>query len=321
MRSKRVAVLMGGWSAEREVSLSSGKSVVKALEKLGHTVSIIDVTQDLVSFITALTHIKPDIVFNALHGKGGEDGIIQGILDVLEVAYTHSGVLTSAVAMDKVVSRQIFKAANLTVPPSLVVSFASFKQQHPFDFPYVVKPINEGSSVGVYMVHSEEDKDYVLKNWVYGPTLLVEKFIKGREIQVAMKGDTPIGAIEICPLNSFYDYEAKYTEGKATHLMPAPLPETIYKFVLSIAKKAHQALGCHGISRVDFIYEEESNIFYLLELNTQPGFTSLSLVPEIAAHYGISFEELVQWILTEAENRFLSNQGEESFTPVKKVAG
>ena len=306
MVQKKVAVLIGGWSVERDVSLTSGKSIITAIETLGHRAIPIDVTQNLNTLLSALDTHKPDVIFNALHGKGGEDGVIQGVLEFLNVPYTHSGVAASAVAMNKVLARHVFTAVGLPVPVSGVFSLDFFKRQHPFPLPYVVKPLSEGSSKGVYIVQTESDRNFVLTDWTYGPTLLVEKFIKGREIQVAMMGDTPLGAIEIRPRTAFYDYEAKYTHGKADHLMPAPLGEKAYDLVLELTKKAHQALGCTGITRTDFMYDEEANEFYLLELNTQPGFTPLSLVPEIAAHYGISFENLVQWILTDAENRFLA---------------
>lgn len=305
MKKLRVAVLIGGWSDEREVSLSTGHAVIDALKTLGHTPISIDVTQDIFALTSQIRAANAHVIFNALHGVGGEDGVIQGVLSFFDTPYTHSTVLPSAVAMHKVMARTVCAAAGLSVPASQVVSFASLAMTHPFDYPYVVKPINEGSSRGVFMVHTDADHQHMLRAWTYGPTVLVEKFIKGREIQVAIRGDEALGAIEIRPLNGFYDYEAKYTDGKAEHRMPAPLEPTAYNHVMALGLKAHQALGCQSISRVDFMYDEET--FYLLEVNTQPGFTPLSLVPEIAAYVGITFPELVQWILEDAIERYTAH--------------
>lgn len=301
MKTQKIAVLMGGWSLERDVSLGSGQSVAAALHQLGHDVMAIDVTADLQKLIATLESYKPDVVFNALHGVGGEDGVIQGILETMRLPYTHSGVLASAVAMNKVTSRKIFQSAGIPVPLSKVVTLTAFQKEHPMALPYVVKPISEGSSKGVSIIRSDTDWQNVGKNWSFNSDLLVEKFIEGREIQVGVMGDKPIGAIEICPLNGFYDYEAKYTAGKAEHLMPAPLKPDAYHDVLQLSLKAHQALGCRGVTRSDFMYDESENIFYLLELNTQPGMTDLSLVPEIAAHQGISFPQLCHWMVEQAQ--------------------
>lgn len=301
MKTQKIAVLMGGWSLERDVSLASGHSVVAALRQLGHDVLPIDVTADLQKLIGTLEDYKPDVVFNALHGVGGEDGVIQGVLETMRLPYTHSGVLASAVAMNKVTSRKIFQSAGIPVPVSKVVTLDAFRKEHPMAVPYVVKPISEGSSKGVFIVRCDADWEEVGKNWSFQSDLLIEKFIEGREIQVGIMGDKAIGAIEIRPLNDFYDYEAKYTDGKAEHIMPAPLKPDAYDNVLQLSLRAHEALGCRGVTRSDFMYDESENVFYLLELNTQPGMTDLSLVPEIAAHQGISFPQLCHWMVEQAQ--------------------
>jgi D-alanine-D-alanine ligase len=290
MTKKRVAVLMGGWSAEREVSLESGRLVGIALEELGHEVIPINVTRDLTHLITALTP-KPDIVFNALHGVGGEDGSIQGVLEVIGVPYTHSGVDASAIAMNKVLSRRIFEQEGISVPPWKVVFRQDLDAAHPMPMPYVIKPINEGSSKGVYIIRSQQDFEKFQKEWSFGEVILIEKFIDGREIQVGVMGDRAIGAIEIRPREAFYDYTAKYTPGRAEHLMPAPLPPKVYDHVLE----------CRSVSRSDFMYDEAEDRFYLLELNTQPGMSPLSLLPEIAAHGKITFHQLISWMLNQAQ--------------------
>lgn len=296
---KKVAVLMGGWSPEREVSFMSAKPIISALQDLGYEVTAIDVTRDVPKLIADLTP-KPDVVFNALHGSGGEDGVVQGILESMQIPYTHSGVTASAVAMDKLLSRKIFQSSGIPTPESLVVSFDEIKAAEPMAMPYVVKPLNEGSSVGVYIIHNQDDKDEFLREWRYGPLVLVEKFIKGREIQVAVMGDKPVGAIEIRPKTKFYDYKAKYTDGFAEHFMPAPIPEAAYSKVLALALAAHKAIDCRGVTRSDFMYDEIADLFYLLEVNTQPGMTPLSLVPEIVAHEGTTFPKLINWMIENA---------------------
>lgn len=296
---KRVAVLMGGWSTEREVSLESGRLITIALQELGHDVTSIDVTRDLGKLMAALTP-KPDVIFNALHGVGGEDGAIQGFLEVLGIPYTHSGVDASAIAMNKVLSRKVFEKEGIAAPPWKVVSKAEVDAAHPMPMPYVIKPINEGSSRGVYMIRSDEDFKKFQEEWAFGETLLVEKLIEGREIQVGVMGNQAIGAIEIQPREAFYDYTAKYTPGRAEHLMPAPLPAPAYEKILSLGLKAHQVLGCRSVSRSDFIYNEAQDQFYLLEVNTQPGLSPLSLLPEIVAHKGITFNQLISWMLDQA---------------------
>lgn len=300
MTKKRVAVLMGGWSAERDVSLDSGRLVGAALQELGHEVIPVNVTRDLTHLVAALTP-KPDIVFNALHGVGGEDGAVQGLLEVMGVPYTHSGVDASAIAMNKVLSRRIFEQEGLSVPPWKVVFRKDLDAVHPMPMPYVIKPINEGSSKGVYIIRSEADFEKFQKEWRFGETILIEKFIDGREIQVGVMGSRAIGAIEIRSREAFYDYTAKYTPGRAEHIMPAPLSVDAYEKVLELGLKAHQLLGCRSVSRSDFMYDEAQDQFYLLELNTQPGMSPLSLLPEIVAHEGITFNQLVSWMLEQAQ--------------------
>lgn len=293
---RHVAVIMGGWSTERAVSLVSGAAVAKALAERGFRVTEIDAGRDLAAKLAA---VKPDVVFNALHGRWGEDGAVQGLLEVMNIPYTHSGVLASALAMDKPVAKQVFSDAGLLCAPGVVVTRAELVAVEPMPRPFVVKPLNEGSSVGVHII---EDGD----NWRIAddglPTdrLLVERYIPGREIQVAVMDGVALGAVEIRPKSGFYDYNAKYTAGLAEHLMPAPLPEDVYATVLEYAERAHKALGCRGVTRSDFRYDETEGKFYILEINTQPGMTPLSLAPEIAAHKGISFGDLVTWLVDDA---------------------
>lgn len=302
--TKRVAILMGGWSAEREVSLSSGKGCTKALRNAGYKVKVIDVTKDIAGLVKALGP-KPDVVFNALHGPIGEDGRIQGLLDMLEIPYTHSGVAASAVAMDKAVSRSILLAAGLPMAPGEVLTLGALRARDEPARPYVVKPLNEGSSVGVQLVFEEDEPGlgYIPDDWADDTRLLVEQFIPGREIQTAVLGDRALGSIEIRTERRFYDYVAKYTPGESAHFMPAPIHEKAYQETLDIAVRAHDALGCRGVTRVDLRYDDsgpEPGNLYLLEVNTQPGMTPTSLVPEIAQHAGISFEDLVTWCVENA---------------------
>lgn len=301
MTKKRVAVLMGGWSAEREVSFESGQSVVAALSELGHQVISIDVTRDINSLYRTLLDQKPDIVFNALHGVGGEDGVMQGMLEALHIPYTHSGVTASAIGMDKPLSRKIFEREGIMTPPWQIFSRQDIDGVHPIEPPYVVKPLNEGSSKGVSIVRKGDAPLQLGEHWPFGDKVLVEKYIAGREIQVAVMGDKAIGAIEIRPHTDFYDYTAKYTPGKAQHLMPAPITPQAYTEALHLALKAHKAIGCRGVTRSDFIYDDQTGHFYLLEINTQPGMTPLSLVQEIAAHQGTTFNQLIEWMLDSAQ--------------------
>lgn len=298
---KHVAVLMGGWSSEREVSLTSGRAVAKALRDGGFKVSEIDVDRDVASKLAA---VKPDVAFNALHGPYGEDGTVQGLLELLAIPYTHSGVLASALAMNKPIAKDVWRNHGLPMADGRVVHRSDFRAGPVMPFPYVIKPLNEGSSVGVHIVFNGDNyQPQDDSTWHFGEHVLVEQYIPGREIQIAVMGDRVLGAIEIKAHGRFYDYEAKYTDGKATHLMPAPLPKDIYDHICALALKAHQTLGCRGVTRSDWRYDDTeggTGKFYLLEINTQPGMTPLSLVPEIAAHQGISFGELVRWMVEDA---------------------
>lgn len=290
--SLHVVVLKGGLSKEREVSLTSGAAVEKALMELGYRVSSVDAKEDTAA---QLSELKPQVVFNALHGQFGEDGCMQGLLEVMGIPYTHSGVLASALAMDKPAAKKIFEAVGLRCPEGGVYRLGDILEDIPFAFPFVIKPTNEGSSVAVSIIFSRDDLTPLAKenaDHIY----LVERYIPGREIQVAVLDGEALGAIEIKPHKGFYDYEAKYTAGKADHLMPAPLPEAEYKEVCVLAERAHRALGCRGLTRSDFRYNDQDlgeGLFYLLETNTQPGMTPLSLAPEIAAHRGMTFNDLV----------------------------
>ena len=299
--TKHVAILMGGWSVEREVSLVSGAAVADALEARDYQVSRIDVGHDVAQL---LAEKAPDVAFNALHGRFGEDGCMQGLLEVMEIPYTHSGVRASALAMHKPAAIQVFLAAGLPCPDGKVVSWAALGEGLPFEPPFVVKPLNEGSSVGVRIIHAGDNLAMLTdEDWSFGEDVLVERYIPGREIQVAVMGDEALGAIEIRPRTEFYDYEAKYTDGRAEHFMPAPIPESAYRQALDYALRAHRSLDCRGVTRADLRYDDTTRSpgeFYLLEINTQPGMTPLSLVPEIAAHAGIGFGELVSWMVEDA---------------------
>lgn len=291
MKNKHIAVLKGGWSAEREVSLNSGAACAKALRELGYQVTEIDVARDIAE---VLKNVKPDVVFNALHGRFGEDGCIQGLLEILQIPYTHSGVLASSVAMDKPLAKLVFQAAGLNVPVGKILTSEELLKGDPMKRPFVVKPANEGSSVGVYII-KEGDGFSPLPA---GQSWLVEEYIAGREITCAVLNDVALGVTEIRPKSGFYDYENKYTDGKTEHLCPAPLTKEEYDAVMKKALIAHQSLGCRGLSRSDFRYDGKD--FYILEINTQPGMTSLSLSPEIAAFAGINFNELVQRLIDSA---------------------
>lgn len=302
MNKEKVTVLMGGISAERDVSLDSGKACAKALSEIGFDVTSLDAKDD---FIEKLIKNKPDKVFNALHGRFGEDGSIQGLLEHLKIPYTHSGILSSAIAMDKLTSKKIFKEANISSPEYQVIKTVEDFQSSKIGYPCVVKPNNEGSSVGVYIFNEpkKSDEDTVVTLLKKYSFLILEKYISGREIQVAVMGSKALGGIEIVPTRSFYDYEAKYSaNAKTKHIIPVKINEADYKKILDIALQAHNILGCKGVTRSDFRYNESDKVnkIYILEVNTQPGMTSLSLVPEIANYYGISFNELVKWIINDA---------------------
>lgn len=301
--SKHVAVLMGGWSKEREVSLVSGAECVRALETAGYRVTPVDVRRDLPALLAALDP-RPDVVFNALHGRGGEDGVIQGVLDMLGIPYTHSGVLASAVAMDKHIAKQVFKDAGIPVPPGVVLTREAVLSDVPFPAPFVLKPVNEGSSVGIHIVRPGDNRlSEELADEALGEEVLVEPFIPGHELTVAVMGDRALAVTEIRPKVGFYDYAAKYTEGQAVHLIPAPLPAEVTEACLAHALAAHRALGCEGVSRADFRWDDSrpgTEGLFMLEVNTQPGMTPLSLVPEQAAHLGMDFPSLCAWIVEAA---------------------
>jgi D-alanine-D-alanine ligase len=302
VKKEKITVLMGGTSAERDVSLDSGKACAKALTELGFDVTSLDAKDD---FIEKLIKNKPDKVFNALHGRFGEDGSIQGLLEHLKIPYTHSGILSSAIAMDKLISKKIFKDAKINSPEYLVIkNLEDFKNSN-INYPCVIKPNNEGSSVGVYIFNElkKSNEDTVVSLLKKYNFLILEKYIPGREIQVAVMGSKALGAIEIIPTRSFYDYEAKYSSSaKTKHVIPVSMNEVDYKKILDTALQAHNTLGCRGVTRSDFRYNESDKVnkIYILEVNTQPGMTNLSLVPEIANYYGISFNELVKWIINDA---------------------
>jgi D-alanine-D-alanine ligase len=301
---KRVAVLMGGWSSEREVSLSSGAGCVEALKRAGYQVAPIDLKRDMAALVRALDP-RPDVVFNILHGPFGEDGRIQGLLDMMGIPYTNSGALASALGMDKAASRAMFKAAGLPMAPGEIWDRTMLLAHVEPERPYVVKPIAEGSSVGVHVVFQGDNIDLrmIANDLSQHARVIVEKFIPGREIQVAVMGERALGAIEIRTRRRFYDYVAKYTPGESQHLMPAPIHADAYKAACDLGVAAHRALGCRGVSRVDLRYDDtqgEPGQLYLLEVNTQPGMTPTSLVPEIAQHNGISFEALVSWMVENA---------------------
>jgi D-alanine-D-alanine ligase len=300
MKKEKVTVLMGGISAERDVSLDSGKACAKALAEIGFEVTSLDAKDD---FIEKLIKNKPDKVFNALHGRFGEDGSIQGLLEHLKIPYTHSGILSSAIAMDKLTSKKIFKDAKISSPEYQVIKTLEDFQSSKIGYPCVVKPNNEGSSVGVFNEPKKSDEETIISLLKKYTFLILEKYIPGREIQVAVMGSKALGGIEIVPTRSFYDYEAKYSaNAKTKHIIPVKINEADYKKILDMALQAHNILGCRGVTRSDFRYNESDklNKIYILEVNTQPGMTSLSLVPEIANYYGISFNELVKWIINDA---------------------
>ena len=301
MALKHVAVLMGGWSAEREISLRSGKACGDALEAQGYRITRVDVARDVAE---VLARLKPDAAFNVLHGRPGEDGTIQGILEILRIPYTHSGVLASALAMDKPVAKVVMAAAGVPVPEGVVVSRAEAAKAHVIKPPYVIKPAAEGSSVGVFIVHADHahpPQELSRPDWPYGEKVLVERYVAGLELTCAVMGEEALGVIEIEPTTRFYDYESKYAPGGSRHILPARISPNIYQRARNLALTAHRALGCRGVSRADFRFDSRSDgDLVCLEVNTQPGMTEMSLVPELAAHAGLSFGELVKWIVEDA---------------------
>jgi D-alanine-D-alanine ligase len=302
--SKHVAVLMGGWSSERPVSLNSGAACAAALEGQGYRVTRIDVDRTIA---TVLDELRPDVCFNALHGPYGEDGTIQGILEILGIPYTHSGVLASALAMNKPKAKHVMKAAGIPVADHVLVSRFEAARSHVMEPPYVVKPPAEGSSFGVVIVPAgspHPPQSLASESWPYGDLVMVERYVPGRELTCAVMGDRALDVIEIAPVGEgFYDYDAKYRPGGSKHLLPAPLKHFIYQNVQKIAVEAHQALGCRGVSRADFRFNDRgdgSGDLVCLEVNTQPGMTATSLVPEMAAEAGMDFGALVSWIVEDA---------------------
>jgi D-alanine-D-alanine ligase len=300
-KPKIVAVLMGGWNGEREVSLTSARDCLKAFQDRGFEAVGIEVTQDIPMWVERLIDLSPDVIFmNALHGRWVEDGCLQGLLEMLGFPYTNSGVLASALAMDKRWSRQIFEQAGLPIPKGKVLSLEEIRNPEILPYPFVMKPVNQGSSIGVSIIHGPEDFETAQKNWVYGQHVLIEDYIPGKEISVAVMGNKALGVLELQPKKEFYDYEAKYTEGKTEHFMPARLSEEDYKYALELSLKATKALGCDGVSRVDLRYDnirQTPSQMYVLEVNTQAGMTPLSILPEIAAHCNISFADLLEWMI------------------------
>jgi D-alanine-D-alanine ligase len=295
---------MGGWSSEREVSLVSGAGIADALEKLGHRVTRIDMDRDIAQ---RLAEARPDVVFNALHGTPGEDGTVQGLLDLMGLRYTHSGLSTSVLAIDKQLTKTLLADKGVRAPQGVVVSSASVHEADPLPRPYVLKPVNEGSSVGVAIVTEGGNYGNPIGRDVEGPwqhfdELLAETFIPGRELTVAVLGDEALAVTELKPTRGFYDYDAKYTDGLTAHVCPAVIPEDVAAAAMEMALNAHRALGCRGCSRSDFRWDDTRGVdgLYFLEVNTQPGMTPLSLVPEQAKYRGISYEALVGRILEAA---------------------
>ena len=305
----RVAVLMGGWSPEREVSLVSGKACAEGLRDGGHEVVEYDVKRDLralVDFLRPASGGGPDVVFNALHGRYGEDGCIQGVLEIMRVPYTHSGVLASAIAMDKPLARHIFASLGLRVAEGRVIERRSLASGDPMPRPYVVKPIDQGSSIGVHIVRDGDNLAAVeAAEAAFGERVLIEKFVPGRELTVAVMGDKPIAVTELRPRTRFYDYEAKYTDGITEHLVPAPIPVDVYEAAKLWAFAAYQELGCNGLARADFRWDDSkpgTAGLVILEINTQPGMTPLSLAPEQAKWAGISWSQLMTWMVEHARH-------------------
>ncbi|GAA4221794.1 D-alanine--D-alanine ligase [Sphingomonas endophytica] len=299
-----IAVLMGGWSAERQVSLSSGNGVADALESLGHRVTRIDMGRDVAA---KLSEAKPDLVFNALHGTPGEDGSVQGLMDLMGLRYTHSGLATSVIAIDKVLTKQVLVPAGIPMPGGRIVKSADVHDADPLPRPYVLKPVNEGSSVGVAIVTDAGNYGNPIARDATGPwqefdELLAEPYVRGRELTTAVLGDRALGVTELRPKSGWYDYDAKYTDGMTDHIFPAEIPDEITQACMALALQAHRVLGCRGTSRSDFRWDDERGVdgLFLLEVNTQPGMTPLSLVPEQARHTGMSYPALVQAIVDQA---------------------
>ncbi|WP_312064507.1 D-alanine--D-alanine ligase [Brevundimonas sp.] len=303
LNTLHVAVLMGGLSSEREVSLSSGRGCADALEGQVAKVTRVDAGRDLAQVLTAL---KPDVVFNALHGEWGEDGCVQGILETLRIPYTHSGVLASALAMDKDKSKAVLRAAGVVVPGGGLFDRKAVAADHVIAPPYVIKPNAEGSSVGVYVIQQGDAPCAIVgdDSWTYGDMVMVEPFIAGKELAVTVLGEAEgpraLTVTDITPTKGFYDYEAKYAPGGSKHVLPAELPAHVFDKALRQSELAHAAMGCRGVSRSDFRYDDVNDVLVLLEVNTQPGMTPTSLSPEQAAYVGMAYRDLVRWMVEDA---------------------
>jgi D-alanine-D-alanine ligase len=303
LSGKHVAVLMGGLSPERDVSLVSGAACAEALERLGARVSRVDAGRDIAA---VLTNLKPDVCFNALHGAWGEDGCVQGVLETLGLPYTHCGVLASALAMDKAKAKAVLAAAGVTVPGGGLYDRFEAARDHVMAPPYVVKPNAQGSSVGVFLVFDGANRPpqaLAQPDWTFGEAVMIEPYIAGKELAVAVMDGKALTVTEIVPRTGFYDYDAKYAEGGSQHVVPAPMPPAAFERALRMAESAHSALGCQGVTRSDFRYDDINDLLVLLEVNTQPGMTPTSLAPEQAAHVGVSFDALVLWITEDAYAR------------------
>lgn len=295
---KHIAVVGGGMSAEREVSLVSSKGVVASLVRSGYKVTFVDMGADIA---TILANIKPDIVFNCLHGTYGEDGCFPGLLNIIRIPYTHSGLLASAIAFNKIKSKELFIANDIPIAAHVIVNKSDNIKSDPMPRPYVIKPMNQGSSIGVEVIFVEDDYDFAKYDFPYGEQIIVEEYIKGREMQVAVLNGKALGALELKFLKRrFYDYDTKYTDGFAEHLVPAPLTKAQNDILLNLSEKANAVIGCIGLVRAEFIYNEASDKFIILEVNTHPGMTPLSICPEIALHQGINFDALMKEILNSA---------------------
>jgi D-alanine-D-alanine ligase len=295
--SPYVAVLLGGRSNEREVSLITGLAVEKALIESGYRVKSIDVGESMLTLLNSLDP-KPDVVFNALHGRYGEDGCIQGLLNCLDIRYTHSGVLASAMAFNKPVAKSIMAAAGIKVAEHQIITYDELLDGTVMSRPYVLKPLSEGSSVGILIIQEDDIFEPKKGNWAFGDKVMVERFIPGRELTVTVMGDRSLAVTEVRTGRSFYDYDAKYIDGGSTHIVPADVPKAVYEEALRVSLLAHRSLECRGLSRVDIRYDGKN--LYVLEVNTQPGMTPTSLVPEQAAYLNISFNELVIWLVENA---------------------
>ena len=301
---KKVVVIAGGLSSEKDVSVQSGQGVFDALLRKGYDAHLVQLTEDIALFVQTLHQLKPDVVFNALHGKFGEDGNIQGLLNLMRIPYTHSGVLSSAAGMDKHFAKMIFTMSGIPVAPEKIVTLSDMKNSEKLPYPYVIKPNNEGSSVGVYIIENEQQEQNLINSWPFGGAkVMMEAYIPGREMTVSVINGKAVGITEIAPKSGFYDYENKYLDGKTDHLLPAPIPQEDALKMMEYAQIAHKALGCRGASRTDFRYNDmnpQQKHIVALEINTQPGMTKLSLLPEAAKYAGISYEDLVSLLVEEA---------------------